>query len=66
MKQITLETRKPQGMLCAGKLLTVWAVYGWSVALIWRALPRSPWTDAAVWLSALLVGLALAIAMGEV
>jgi hypothetical protein len=64
MKQITLETQS-RPMPCAGRLLTVWALYGWSMALIWHALPRSPSGAGAAWLFALISGLALAVWMKE-
>jgi len=66
MKQITLKTQTLAAAPCAGRLLVVWALYGWSMLLIWRALPRGPATDAAAWSLALLSGLALAVWTREV
>jgi hypothetical protein len=66
MKQITLETQNRLAAPCAGRLLTVWALYGWSMLLVWHALARGPATDAAVWSLAVLSGLALAAWTREV
>jgi hypothetical protein len=66
MKQITLETQSRLVTPCAGRLLAVWALYGWSMTLVWYALSRGPFGATAAWLFALISGLALAVWMREV
>ena len=69
MKQIILKTQDDRDLgrgVCTGRLLMVWGLYGWAVAVFWRSAGSNPWAQASVWALALLAALALLIPMLEV
>jgi hypothetical protein len=69
MKQIILKSQDDRNLsrgVCTGRLLMVWGLYGWVVAVFWRSAGNNPWVQAAVWVLALLAALALLIPMLEV
>ena len=68
MKQITLYPNSGGSLRaapCAASLAFCWAAYGFTMAALWWALPRSPVADAAAWLGALACGFCLAAWMKE-
>jgi hypothetical protein len=46
---------------CLGKLVAVWALYGFAVAWLWRLAGGHGSLEAAVWVGALAAGIALAL-----
>jgi hypothetical protein len=67
MKQTILHPRPaPLVEICAGKLLFVWALYGYAVSLLWKLAGGDSWAHAAIWGLAAVAGLIFAWRMWEV
>jgi hypothetical protein len=66
MKQITLanqiEGQTEQGP-CLVKVALVWAAYGYGVAMLWQWAPHSAPAQAMVWITGIVLGLGLLLAM---
>lgn len=61
MKQNSLNAPFPIGSAaketCLGRLITVWALYGIAMAVLWSFAGPSPWMRVAAWALALIVGI---------
>jgi hypothetical protein len=63
MKQITLKQLVRPSASCFLSLFIVWGIYGLAMAALWAATPQTPWTNAAAWALAVVIGMALLIRM---
>ena len=68
MKQITLEARPlpvSGRELCTGKLLFVWAAFGYAMAWLWSIAGDGLGAHLAVWSVATVLGAALALSIAR-